>query len=415
MKTIASVVATFGLLLPFMLPSASADNAPIRIRMISAAFSYFNNPDPNGGSLITSSAGFDIVWNMQRFDDFLYGAYTTQELAGVGGMTYTPASGGASVSGNFSFNPDTSPYLEIGAQTSPIVTLKIAGPHVQGNQGGLDALLKDRTPGLPFIAQVPYAGVFLGGGTVTTSSSSWTPSQPLLPNESNPDTLEQQRSGYAVVQFSTRSLPRVLPFTFVYDGTRDGTTSRIVFFGRIEVSESPLDNSLAPIDPLTLGGYTPPTAGNPPADPPSDLTPPDAADFTKWIKNLFPSLSKSIQSAVGKIHGGPSPLALPTAANAKAKSKSIVTKVSPAAPFNGSVQLAVVLARVGTKKAPPFPAKSTRNVIIVGTKKLEVVINPVTHRKLKQGKPTTVFILAKVTPAGGKPTVLAKRFTLKAR
>jgi hypothetical protein len=409
MKRFLLAVASFGLFSIFSLPHASAQ-VPVRIRMIAAEFSYYNNPNPNGGSFINSNVGFDAVWEMRRFDYSLYDAYTAKKLAGSGSMIYTPANGGASTSGNFTLNPARNPYLVIAAQKDGVVTLKIGGPHNQGGSNASDSLLSDRTPGLPSIAQIPYAGVFLGGGTVLTESSSWFPKAQLLPNEADPGTAEQQRAGYAISQFSLKSLPQVLPFKFVYDANRDGTVSRIVFFGRVEVSEDAPTVPLTPVDALTLGGYSPPTDGNPPADPPADLTPPDAADFSKWFKDIFPPLSDSIKTAIGKIHSSPAPVALAPAA----ASSTIVTKVTPVAPFAGSVKIAVLVKPAGTTTTPSFPAKFTENTIAAGTKSLKVVLDSAARGALKSSKACTVFILVKATPKGGKSVLLSKRFSLKA-
>jgi len=397
MKRLLLAVTSLGLFSILSSPEASAQ-VPVRIRMIAAHFSYYNNPDPNGGRLINSSAGFDAVWEMRRFDYSLYDAYTAKKLDGRGSITYTPANGGASSSGNFTLNPARNPYLEVAAQKDGLVTLKIGGPCNQGGSGAADSFLSDRTPGLPFITQIPYPGAILGGGTVLTESETWTPkTQELI-------------RGYAVVQFSLKSLPQVLPFTWTYDANRDGTVSRVVFFGRVEVSEDAPTVPLAPIDALTLGGYSPPTDGNPPADPPDDLTPPDAADFSKWFKDLFPVLSKSLQSGIGKIHSAPAP-AGPAPASGDS---SIIINVSPAAPFAGTVKIAVVLKPAGTKVTPPFPAKSTNNIIVPGTNSLKWVLDQATRKAIKSGKASTVFILTKATPSGGNPILLSKRFSLKA-
>jgi hypothetical protein len=407
MKNHLLAVSLLGLVSFLSLPQVSGQ-VPVRVRMTAAQFGYFNNPDPNGGSLISSQVGFDMVWNLQRFDSYLNGVYTTQKLAGSGSITYTPASGAAGSVGNFTLNPARNPYLEIASQTDGVITLKIGGPHNQGGNAAMDSLISDRTPGLPFITQIPYPGVFLAGGNVLKASSSWSPAAQLLPRESDRDYAEQTRAGYAVVRFSTKSLPQVLPFKFVYDGNRDGTVSRIVFFGRVEVSEDGPNVPLSPTNALTLGGYSPPTDGSPPANPPDDLTPPGPADFSKWFRDIFPTFSESIQSAVTKLRSAPVERTSATSA------RIISTRLPKAAPFAGSVSIAVVVKPAGTKTTPRFPAKSTANNVVIGTKSLRVFLDPTTRKTLKTGKACTVFILAKSTPKGGKPVVLSKRFSLKA-
>ena len=405
MKLNLTFVSSIGLISLIGLPHASAAVVPVRIRMIAAHFAYFNNPDPNGGKLISSSAGFDIAWNLRRFDDSLYTGGGVEprylKLACRGSMTYTPASGAPGCSSTFTFRPDANPVLyPEPVQNGEIVTLQIPGPTISGSGLAVDALVGDRTPWLPFICQVPNSGYVISGGSPSQTYS------PKIPGVDPP-------FGYANVQFNIKSLPQVLPFTMTYENTRiDGafsTVSKIVFFGRVEVTEDAPTVPLTPVDALTLGGYSPPTAGNPPADPPSDLTPPDAVDFSKWFKGIFPALTNSIQSALSKIHPAPTPFTLAAAA-----SSSIITKVSPAAPFAGSVKIAVVLKPPGTTASPPFPEKFTENAIVPGTKNLKLTLDVATRNALKSGKAYSVFILTKATPKGGKSVVSTKRFSLKA-
>jgi hypothetical protein len=316
-------------------------------------------------------------------------------------MTYTPASGAPGCSSTFTFNPDRNPNLyPEPVQKGDIITLQLPGPAISGSGLAVDALVGDRTPGLPFICQVPNSGYSISGGSPSQTYS------PKIPGVDPP-------FGYANVQFNIKSLPQVLPFTMTYENTRnDGaysTVSKIVFFGRVEVTEDAPTVALTPVDALTLGGYSPPTAGNPPDDPPADLTPPDAADFSKWFKGIFPALTSSIQSALSKIHPAPTPSAV-----AAAVSSSIVTKVSPAAPFEGSVKIAVVLKPAGTTATPPFPQNFTENAIVPGTKSLKFTLDAATRSALKSGKAYSVFILTKATPNGGKSVVSAERFSLKA-
>jgi hypothetical protein len=399
MKPFIPLITSLGL---FALPSLTAsagEVVPVRIRMIAAHMAYFNNPDPNGGSLISSSVGFDVVWNMRRFDYSLYTVSTTQKLACRGSMIYTPASGAPGSSGNFSFNPNANPVLyPEPVQTGDIVTLQIPGPVDSSGRLAVDTLVGDRTPGLPFICQVPHGGYAIGG----TQSETWSPMVPEA----------QFRRGYANVQFNIKSLPQVLPFTWTYEASRDdGTVSKIVFFGRVEVSEDAPTVPLTPVDALTLGGYAPPAAGSPPNAPPADLYPPNAADFTKWVRDLFPSASDTIKGAIKRLRDGPSPQSLQLVW-APAKSQTIVIKVTPGAPFKGKLQLAVVLTPKGTTKIPSFPKNSTHNTIVPGTNSLKLVIDPATRKALKSDKAYTVFILAKATAEGGKPLILSKRVTL---
>lgn len=397
MKRVLLAAASLGSFSFLGLPNASAEVVPVRIRMIAAHLAYFNNPDPNGGKLVTSSAGYDVAWNMRRIDYSLYASSTTQKLACRGSMTYTPADGSPGCSGNFTFHPDRNPVLyPEPVQNGDIVTLQISGPVDSSGRLAADALVGDRTPGLPFVCQVPNGGYIIGG----TESETWTPKVPEA----------QFRRGYANVKFNIKSLPQVLPFTWTYDASReDGTVSKIVFFGRVEVTEDAPTVPLTPVDALTLGGYSPPADGQPPADPPDDLTPPNAADFSKWFKDIFPSLSGSIKTALGKIHSAPAPAALVAAAT----SGAIVTKVSPGAPFAGSVKVAIVIKPAGVTATPPFPKKFTENKVSIGTRSLRVVLDSATRKALKSGKAGTVFILTKATPKGGKSVLLSKRFSLK--
>ncbi len=404
MKRFLLAAASLGLFSVLCLPNASAEVVPVRIRLIAAHFAYFNNPDPNGGRLISSSAGFDIAFNLRRFDDSLYTAGVeprSQKLACRGSMTYTPASGAPGCSGDFSFRPDANPGLyPEPVQNGDIVTLQLPGPTITGSGLAADALVGDRTPGLPFICQVPNSGYFISGGSPSETYS------PKIPGVDPP-------FGYANVQFNIKSLPQVLPFTMTYENTRiDGafsTVSKIVFFGRVEVTEDAPTVPLTPVDALTLGGYSPPADGQPPADPPDDLTPPDAEDFSKWFKDIFPSLSGSIKTAIGKIHSAPAPAARVAAST----SGAIVTKVTPGAPFAGSVKVAIVIKPAGATATPPFPKKFTENKVAIGTRSLKVVLDSATRKALKSGKASTVFILTKATPEGGKSVLLSKRFSLK--
>ena len=400
MKRFLLAAGSVGFYSILCLPCASsAQVVPVRIRMIAAHYSYYKNPDPNGGKLVSSSAGYDVAWNMRRFDYSLYTSATTQKLDCRGSMTYTPADGSPACSGTFTFNPDGNPVLyPAPVQTGDIITLQISGPVDSSGRLAADALVGDRTPGLPYVCQVPNGGYLIGGAETETWS---------------PKVAEAQfRRGYANVQFNIKSLPQVLPFKWIYNGSRDdGTVSKIVFFGRVEVTEDAPTVPLTPVDALTLGGYSPPAAGHPPADPPDRLTPPDATDFSKWFKDIFPPLSGSIKAAIVKLHPAPAPSNGPAPA---AATKAIVAKIPKAAPFAGSVKIAVVVKPAGTTATPSFPKNFTQNTITVGSKSLKVVLNSATLKAIKSNRAHTVFILTKATPKGGKSVVLSKRISLKA-
>jgi hypothetical protein len=264
------------------------------------------------------------------------------------------------------------------------------------------------------------------GPIANASAGSPVTVSPILnvPNDPNTPGLPPDPFSFAAFEVDLKRPETTIAFKYLQNINNPGETAKMVWFGFVKVEVDPArnDRTPPPFDPFTLFGYTPPSAGQAPADPPASNNPGSApsggaqggrGEILNWLGgNIITQIQQSLQTIRAALGGKSlrSFALLPNSYQYNSANGALTIDSLDAAPASGKLTVKVV---VGPADAPV--KKIARGVAFAtgAVSPLQLSLPQNLRKALTKKGKTKVRIIAEFKPASGKVVIKRGTVTLK--
>ncbi|MFO1418303.1 MAG: hypothetical protein U1E83_06500 [Methylotetracoccus sp.] len=441
MRQVITILAAACLAAPSL--CAAVDFKNIKLRYTAAVYTYEEENLPPEQSDLKSLqiwAGFDVAFDTYFYNDGkdyymgdygLYGGTPPQVLTASGAVQFHTDTGANDCSAVFKVHPGAVPRIDSDGliQDGPYKTILISTPTRMSNTG-TDAFL-DNPDGVigPFgYCRVARSMLFVTGATIDEDHipADWSPKVDVSPWDDSKLSGAVKRMGTAIFKFDVRALPVVIPLSYRWTESGPNGSKSFIWFGRVEVFEN-TGQALAPINPFTLGNYTPPRPGQKPALPPKNVKPEVIPGIAQWVRdNLIPLVQpvRDIGFDWQRLISGQGAFSATLANGATAEFDATgpvlrISNVLPAPKTGGKVawHAAFVDPDAADSYVPKIPPGTPEFRVAAGKANgFTLRLDKDAQQALQSGQARTVFLIGRLRPnGGGKPSLQVVKFNLKAR
>lgn len=420
MKKSSKLLVMFfvALQLHFFLPLVNAETKLFQVHFVAASFAYRSDGLPNSNlSVISGSSGYDAVWET-RVDESVefptsFGSPSMRNVKGHTQQTVKDLLLGGNCDADLALNPNPANYPSVNVYSisKTKYAVKIIAPH------SLGPVLQNSNA--PFPCNAPFSIFYAPAPGVTED---YQPKE-LLPNDPNTPGSPPSRQTFAAFEVDLKHPEGTHSFYYVQEAnlTDVKEKSKTVWFGTVTIEVDPArnDRTPPPVDPYTLFSYSPPSAGQEPANPP-DLsappsTPPDKNAIGQWLGgNIISQIQETLQNIRAALSGARSLRTAPVIQGDgyiyDPTNGQLVISAIAAAPAAGTLGIKAMIgngdvAAKNLAKKVAIESQSTSSLTLILPKSLRSALT-------KKGK-TKVRLIGEFKPTSIKLISKRSAFTLK--